>query len=97
MRVVDEREKRKTRAPLRKAHVALGWLIVLGGFANAAVGAGLFRRLVARDGAFADAGGSSREDEHRSSVFSEAAWTGFAILGAGLCLRVVNGARERLT
>ena len=96
-RVVDEREKRKTRAPLRKAHVALGWLVVLGGFANAAVGAGLFRRLVARDGAFADAGGSSREDEHRSSVFSEAAWTGFAILGAGLCLRVVNGARERLT
>ena len=98
-RAVDEREKRKTRrAPLRKAHVALGWLVALGGFANAAVGAGLFRRLVARDGAFADAGGSSREeDEHRSSVFSEAAWTGLAILGAGLCLRVVNGARERLT
>ena len=95
---IDEKENRKTRAPLRKAHVALGWLVALGGFANAAVGAGLFRRLVARDGAFADAGGSSREeDEHRSSVFSEAAWTGLAILGAGLCLRVVNGARERLT
>ena len=95
-RVVVEREKRKTRkTPLRKAHVALGWLLALGGFANAVVGAGLFRRLVARDGAFADA---AREDEHQSSsVFSEAAWTGFAILGAGLCLRVVNGARERLT
>ena len=94
--VVVEREKRKTRkTPLRKAHVALGWLLALGGFANAAVGADLFRRLVARDGAFADA---AREDEHQSSsVFSEAAWTGFAILGAGLCLRVVNGARERLT
>lgn len=94
-RVVVEREKRKTRAPLRKAHVALGWLLALGGFANAVVGADLFRRLVARDRAFADA---AREDEHQSSsVFSEAAWTGFAILGAGLCLRVVNGARERLT
>ena len=95
-RFVDEREKRKTRkTPLRKAHVALGWLLALGGFANAAVGADLFRRLVARDGAFADA---AREDEHQSSArFSEAAWTGFAILGAGLCLRVVNGARERLT
>jgi len=94
--VVVEREKRKTRkTPLRKAHVALGWLLALGGFANAVVGADLFRRLVARDGAFADA---AREDEHQSSsVFSEAAWTGFAILGAGLCLRVVNGARERLT
>ena len=53
--VVDvvERENRKTRAPLRKAHVALGWLLALGGFANAVVGADLFRRLVARDEAFA--------------------------------------------
>lgn len=95
--VVERGEKRQTRAPLaplRKAHVALGWLLVLGGFANAVVGADLFRRLVARDGAFADA---VRGDEQQSSVFSEAAWTGFGILGAGFCLRVVNGARERAT
>ena len=98
--VVDvvERENRKTRAPLRKAHVALGWLLALGGFANAVVGADLFRRLVARDEAFAD-DAVVRGDEQQSSsrVFSEAAWTGFAILGAGFCLRVVNGARERVT
>ena len=69
-----------------------------GGFANAVVGADLFRRLVARDGAFAD-DAVVRGDEQQSSsrVFSEAAWTGFAILGAGFCLRVVNGARERVT
>ena len=92
--VVERGEKRQTRAPLRKAHVALGWLLALGGFANAVVGADLFRRLVARDGVFADA---VRGDEQQSSVFSEAAWTGFGILGAGFCLRVVNGARERAT
>ena len=75
-------------APLRGAHVALGWLLAFGGFANAAVGAGLFERLDARDREAAGASGDA------SSVFSAVAWTGFAVVAVSFCLRLRRTSRR---
>ena len=79
---------KRAPAPLRGAHVALGWLLAFGGFANAAVGAGLFERLDARDREAAGASGDA------SSVFSAVAWTGFAVVAVSFCLRLRRTSRR---
>ena len=75
-------KKQNPPAPLRRSHVALGWCLALGGFANAAVGAVLFQRLDARDRERKGAGSSGD-----ALVFSAVAWTGFAVVAVSLCLR----------
>ena len=91
----DERETTRSYAqsapPLRGAHVALGWLLALGGFANAIVGAGLFERLVARDTGHVDTDGATKTQ----TAFSYAAWTGFGVVAAFFCLRVFSSGRRK--
>jgi hypothetical protein len=77
--------------PLRKAHVSLGWLLVLGGFANAIVGAVLFERLVYRDTVDVAVDGATKT----RSAFWYVAWTLFGVVAALFCLRVFSS-RKRL-
>jgi acyl-coenzyme A thioesterase PaaI-like protein len=81
-----ERSYGQTVPPLRKAHVSLGWLLVLGGFANAIVGSVLFERLVYRDTVDVAADGATKT----RSAFWYVAWTLFGVVAALFCLRVFS-------
>jgi hypothetical protein len=86
-----ERSYGQTVPPLRKAHVSLGWLLALGGFANAIVGAVLFERLVHRDTVDVATDGATKT----RSAFWYVAWTLFGVVAALFCLRVFSS-RKRL-
>jgi hypothetical protein len=86
-----ERSYGQTAPPLRKAHVSLGWLLVLGGFANAIVGSVLFERLVYRDTVDVAVDGATKT----RSAFWYVAWTLFGVVAALFCLRVFSS-RKRL-
>jgi len=81
-----ERSYGQSPPPLRKAHVSLGWLLVLGGFANAIVGAVLFERLVYRDTVDVAVDGATKT----RSAFWYVAWTLFGVVYALFCLRVFS-------
>jgi hypothetical protein len=76
--------------PLRKAHVSLGWLLALGGFANAIVGAVLFERLVYRDTVDVATDGATKT----RSAFWYVAWTLFGVVAALFCLRVFSSRKS---
>jgi hypothetical protein len=86
-----ERSYGQSAPPLRKAHVSLGWLLVLGGFANAIVGSVLFERLVYRDTVDVAVDGATKT----RSAFWYVAWTLFGVVAALFCLRVFSS-RKRL-
>ena len=79
-----ERSYGQSAPPLRKAHVGMGWLLVLGGFANAIVGSVLFERLVYRDTVDVAVDGATKT----RSAFWYVAWTLFGVVAALFCLRV---------
>ena len=87
-----ERSYGQSVPPLRKAHVSLGWLLVLGGFANAIVGAVLFERLVYRDTVDVAVDGATKT---RENAFWYVAWTLFGVVAALFCRRVFSSKKGR--